>query len=72
MNIVEEIKAMDKTILMFLALAFFGLLIMNVTTGREAYAGLVITLLSAVGAGVYFKTKKKTEIKSNVKPVKIS
>lgn len=76
MNIIEQIKAKDQTILLLTVCAFLGLLVMNISTGLEAYAGLVITILSAGGAAIYHKTKNKkmkSEIsQSDIKPVKIS
>ncbi|WP_440944928.1 hypothetical protein ACSAZL_12250 [Methanosarcina sp. T3] len=71
-------KPIDKTMLLFTAFAFLGLILMNLLAGSNegVYAGLALTILSAGGAAVYYRTKNKkvkTEIsQSDTKPVKIS
>ncbi|WP_440946959.1 hypothetical protein ACSAZL_01285 [Methanosarcina sp. T3] len=75
MNIIKEFKASDKTMLLFTAFAFLGLVLMNLSAGSDkgVYAGLVLTILSAAGAAVYHRTKnKKVKTDLQIKPVKIS
>ncbi|WP_226990682.1 hypothetical protein [Methanosarcina acetivorans] len=77
MNLIEEIKASDKTMLILALSALAGFAIMKVSAGFDTgvYIGLGIALTSAALA-VYHRTKNK-KVKadlqqSDIKPVKIS
>ncbi|AKB34157.1 hypothetical protein MSSIH_3467 [Methanosarcina siciliae HI350] len=77
MNLIEEIKASDKTMLILALSALVGFAIMKVSAGFDTgvYIGLGIALTSA-GLAVIHKTKNK-KVKadpqqSDIKPIKIS
>jgi ABC-type nickel/cobalt efflux system permease component RcnA len=70
LNLIEEIKEKDTLVILAIC-ALIGVFYMNISTGIVAYAGLFVTLLSATGAAVYYRTAKK-KTKTDVKPVKIS
>ncbi|WP_048065643.1 hypothetical protein [Methanosarcina acetivorans] len=77
MNLTEELKARDKTMLILTFFAFAGFVIMKVSAGFDTgvYIGLGLTLASA-GLAVIHRTKnrkvKADPQQSDVKPVKIS
>lgn len=77
MNLIEEIKASDKTMLILALSALAGFAIMKVSAGFDTgvYIGLGLTLASA-GLAVIHRTKnrkvKADPQQSDVKPVKIS
>ncbi|AKB34793.1 hypothetical protein MSSAC_0203 [Methanosarcina siciliae C2J] len=77
MNLIEEIKTSDKTMLILALFAFAGLVIMQVSAGFDTgvYIGLGIALTSAALAIIHKMKNKKVKAnlqQSDIKPVKIS